>query len=203
VPEGSRDEWSAPTQRLSPFVTLCGVGFLGRLSYEMIRSPVTTLYARHLGAPVELIGLIVSAVTITGIFVKLPSGALSDLFGFRRLMMAGAWVKATGPFVYLAAFTWPVLLAVSLLPRPGDGPVRPAGLSARREGLPRRARTPPRTVQLGCGSQGRAQREPCPSPSPAVNGAALREERRLCAEQSPAASAARRPGQAAASTSTR
>jgi len=111
-PEGSRSEWSAPSRRLSPFVTLCGVGFLGRLSYEMVRSPVTSLYARHLGAPVELIGLIVSAVTITGIFVKLPSGALSDLFGFRRLMMAGAWVKASGPFVYLVAFTWPVLLVV-------------------------------------------------------------------------------------------
>lgn len=110
--EGSRNEWSAPTRRISPFVTLCGVGFLGRLSYEMVRSPITSLYAKHLGAPVELIGLIVAAVTITGIFVKLPSGALSDLFGFRRLMMAGAWVKATGPFVYLAAFTWPVLLVV-------------------------------------------------------------------------------------------
>ena len=110
--DGSRDEWSAPARRLSPFATLCGVGFLGRLSYEMVRSPVTSLYARHLGAPVELIGLIVSAVTITGIFVKLPSGALSDLFGFRRLMTAGAWVKASGPFVYLAATTWPVLLVV-------------------------------------------------------------------------------------------
>ncbi len=110
--EESRAGWSAPTRRLSPFVTLCGVGFLGRLSYEMVRSPTTSLYAKHLGAPVELIGLIVSAVTITGIFGKLPSGALSDLFGFRRLMMAGAWVKATAPFVYLVAFTWPVLLAV-------------------------------------------------------------------------------------------
>lgn len=106
-------QWTAPAHRwTSPFVALCGVGFLGRLSYEMARTPITPLYAKHLGAPTALIGLIVAAVTITGIVVKLPSGALSDLFGFRRLMMAGAVVKATGPFLYLAAFTWPILLLV-------------------------------------------------------------------------------------------
>ncbi len=93
---------------------LCGVGFLGRLSYEMARTPLTPLYARHLGAPVQLVGLIVAAVTLTGVVVKLPSGALSDLFGFRRLMMLGAVVKASGPFLYLAALSWPVLLVVRL-----------------------------------------------------------------------------------------
>lgn len=51
-------------------------------------------------------------MTITGIAVKLPSGALSDLFGFRRLMLAGALVKASGPFLYLVAFNWPQLLAI-------------------------------------------------------------------------------------------
>ncbi len=99
------------SHRLSPFVVLCGVGFLGRLSYEMARTPLTPLYARHLGAPEQLIGLIVAAVTITGIVVKLPSGALSDLFGFRRVMLAGALVKASGPFLYLAVLSWPQLLA--------------------------------------------------------------------------------------------
>jgi MFS family permease len=93
-------------------VALCAVGFLGRLSYEMMRTPLTPLFAKHLGAPEQLIGLIVAAVTITGIFVKLPAGALSDLFGFRRLMMTGAWVKATGPFLYLLALSWPALLAI-------------------------------------------------------------------------------------------
>lgn len=106
------DEWTAPTRRFSPFFALCSVGFLGRLSYEMMRTPITPLYATHLGAPVELIGLIVAAVTIIGIVVKLPAGALSDLFGFRRLMMVGALVKATGPFLYLFALSWPVLLVV-------------------------------------------------------------------------------------------
>lgn len=111
-PDGRPDEWTKPAGRRSPFVTLCGVGFLGRLSYEMARTPLTPLYAKHLGAPTALIGLIVAAVTITGVAVKLPSGALSDLFGFRRLMMTGALVKASGPFLYLAALSWPALLVV-------------------------------------------------------------------------------------------
>lgn len=105
-------EWTSPARWPSPFMALCGVGFLGRLSYEMVRTPITSLFAKHLGAPTDLIGLIVAAVTVTGIVVKLPSGALSDLFGFRRLMMAGAMVKATGPFLYLAVLAWPVLLVV-------------------------------------------------------------------------------------------
>lgn len=111
-PAAPHNGWTSPTRRFSPFVALCGVGFLGRLSYEMMRTPITPLYAKHLGAPVELIGLLVAAVTIVGIVVKLPAGALSDLFGFRRLMMVGAWVKASGPFLYLLALSWPVLLLV-------------------------------------------------------------------------------------------
>lgn len=98
--------------RVSPFVLLCAVGFLGRLSYEMLRSPITSLFAKQIGAPTAVIGLLVAAVTITGIFVKLPSGSLADLFGFRRLMQAGLWVKATAPFLYLLVASWPVLLAV-------------------------------------------------------------------------------------------
>lgn len=88
------------------------MGFLGRLSYEMIRSPITPLYARSLGAPTQAIGLLVAAVTITGIFVKLPSGSLADVFGFRRLMVAGMWVKASAPFLYLAVRSWPQLLGL-------------------------------------------------------------------------------------------
>ncbi len=105
---------SSAIMKSTAFVSLCGAGFLGRLGYEMVRSPVTALFARHLGAPVALVGLLVSAVTITGIVVKLPAGSLADLFGFRRLMLAGLVVKATAPFLYLAVSAWLVLLLVRL-----------------------------------------------------------------------------------------
>lgn len=76
----------------------------------MARSPLSPLYARYLGAPTQVIGLIVAAVTVTGIVVKLPSGALADVLGFRRLMVAGSTVKATAPFIYLVVVSWPQLL---------------------------------------------------------------------------------------------
>ena len=52
------------------------------------------------------------ASTLTGVFLKLPAGALSDLFGRRRLLVAGAVVFATLPFTYLAvsALAWLVVL---------------------------------------------------------------------------------------------
>ena len=73
---------------------------LSRLGYQMARSPVLPLFAQELGAPPELIGLIVAASTITGVFMKLPSGALSDLFGRKRLMVAGGIFFAVPPLLY-------------------------------------------------------------------------------------------------------
>ncbi|WP_237480243.1 MFS transporter [Lichenibacterium dinghuense] len=112
--QGETNAPDAAARRPGAFVLLCAIGFLGRLSYEMARSPLTALYAAHLGAPAAVIGLLVAAVTVTGIFVKLPSGALADLFGFRRLMLAGLCVKATAPFLYLVVAAWPQLLALRL-----------------------------------------------------------------------------------------
>jgi MFS family permease len=45
------------------------------------------------------------ASTLTGVVLKLPAGALSDLFGRRLLLVAGALVFATLPFTYLAVST--------------------------------------------------------------------------------------------------
>ena len=49
---------------------------------------------------------------MTGVFLKLPAGALSDLLGRRRLLVAAALVFATLPFTYLAVSTlaWLVVL---------------------------------------------------------------------------------------------
>jgi len=46
-PEAPSDAWRASTRLFSPFVALCAVGFLGRLSYEMMRTPLTPLYAKQ------------------------------------------------------------------------------------------------------------------------------------------------------------
>ena len=43
---------------------------------------------------------------LTGVFLKLPAGALSDLFGRRRLLVAGALVFASVPFTFRCVGAW-------------------------------------------------------------------------------------------------
>ncbi|MBI4525890.1 MAG: MFS transporter [Deltaproteobacteria bacterium] len=88
------------TNLFSPFVILIIAGLLSRFSYQMARSPVLPRFAQDLGSSPELIGLIVAASTITGIFIKLPAGALSDILGRRRMMLLGALFFALPPFLY-------------------------------------------------------------------------------------------------------
>ena len=85
---------------ISPFIWLCTVSLLARLSYQMARSPVLPRFAQELGAPPELIGLILGASTVTGVFFKLPAGALSDILGRRRMMLLGCLFFAFPPFLY-------------------------------------------------------------------------------------------------------
>jgi DHA1 family multidrug resistance protein-like MFS transporter len=86
---------------LSPFTALCTVGFFARLSYALARSPVLPLFALYLGAGPEGIGFAVGISTVTGIFFKLPAGALSDIIGRNRTMLIGLLFFAFMPFAYL------------------------------------------------------------------------------------------------------
>ena len=85
---------------LTPFAILVLASLLSRFSYQMARSPVLPRFAQDLGSSPELIGLIVAASTITGIFIKLPAGALSDMLGRRRMMLLGSLFFAFPPFLY-------------------------------------------------------------------------------------------------------
>lgn len=85
---------------MNPFIAILVASLLGRLSYQMARSPVLPRFAENLGAAPELIGMIVAASTVTGIFFKLPAGALSDMLGRRRMMLLGAVFFAVPPFLY-------------------------------------------------------------------------------------------------------
>jgi DHA1 family multidrug resistance protein-like MFS transporter len=85
---------------VNPFLAVMTASLLARLSYQMARSPVLPRFAEHLGAAPELIGMVVAASTMTGVLFKLPAGALSDLFGRRRVMLLGAILFAIPPFLY-------------------------------------------------------------------------------------------------------
>ena len=100
---------------LTPFTSLCLVGFLARFSYALARSPVLPLFALYLGAGPEAIGVIVGISTVTGIFFKLPAGALSDHLGRNRTLLAGLVVFAVIPFAYLLVKDYQLLLVIRFL----------------------------------------------------------------------------------------
>ncbi len=82
------------------FALLCAIGVFAFISYNMVRMPVLALFAESLGAGPERIGLIVSVSTLTGVFLKLPSGALSDIYGRRMLLRVGVVAFGLPPFLY-------------------------------------------------------------------------------------------------------
>jgi len=103
------------TNILSPFTALCTVGFFARLSYALARSPVLPLFALYLGAGPEAIGFAVGISTVTGIFFKLPAGALSDVIGRKRTMLIGLVVFAVMPFTYLWVKDYSLLVVIRFL----------------------------------------------------------------------------------------
>ncbi|MFQ6089942.1 MAG: MFS transporter, partial [Candidatus Bipolaricaulia bacterium] len=80
------------------FFALCAIDFSARTSYNMARTPVLPLFAAALGAGPALVGLIIAASTITGIFLKAPAGAISDHLGRKRTLLVGAAVFGMMPF---------------------------------------------------------------------------------------------------------
>lgn len=82
------------------FIAIVLASLVSRLGYQMARSPVLPSFAADLGAGPELLGVIVAASTITGVFFKLPAGTLSDMLGRKRMMVFGALFFAIPPFLY-------------------------------------------------------------------------------------------------------
>jgi MFS family permease len=116
----------------SALIRLCAAAVVAYCSYAMCRIPLLPLFAHELGAGPSLVGLVMGASTLTGIFVKLPAGALSDLFGRRRLLLAGALVFASMPFTYLGVSTLALLIVLRFLHGSATamfGPVASASLS--------------------------------------------------------------------------
>src|SRR2546426_4951950 len=107
---------------MTPLITLVLTSFLARFGYQMARSPVLPRFAQDLGAAPEMLGLIVAASTITGVVIKLPAGALSDVLGRKRMMLLGCLFFAAPPFLYpfvrspgaLLALRFPTALATAI-----------------------------------------------------------------------------------------
>jgi DHA1 family multidrug resistance protein-like MFS transporter len=94
------------------FARLCAAGFLAYASYALCRTPLLPLLARQLGGTPETIGLVMAASTITGVCLKLPAGAWSDVLGRGPLLLAAAVVFTVMPFTYLAVGSLTALIVV-------------------------------------------------------------------------------------------
>jgi len=82
------------------FVLLCVISAFAYFSYNLIRTPLLSLFALNLGASPQWIGFIVAASTLTGVLLKLPAGALSDLLGRRLILFIGLFVFSFAPVFY-------------------------------------------------------------------------------------------------------
>ncbi len=71
----------------------------------MSKNPALPLFAKQLGATEQYIGFIAAASTVVGVLTSIPAGALSDLYGRRRVILAATLVFASAPFLYLFVST--------------------------------------------------------------------------------------------------
>ena len=113
--EKSQPRAPADARERRLYVRLAAAGALAYCSYAMCRSPVLPLFARRLGAGPELVGLVVGVSTITGVFLKFPAGALSDVIGRKTMLLSAAAVFAALPFAYLSVASVTTLILIRLV----------------------------------------------------------------------------------------
>jgi len=82
------------------FALLCSVAFCAFVSYDLVRRPALALFAGSLGATPFTVGILVALSTLTGVFLKLPVGVMSDILDRRKFMIGGLLAFALPPFLY-------------------------------------------------------------------------------------------------------
>ena len=85
----------------SGFLLLCFMGAFAIFSSTMSKSPTLSWFSKFLGANDFEVGLIAAASTVTGIFVNVTAGSLSDIYGRRKLLIISGLIFASAPFLYL------------------------------------------------------------------------------------------------------
>ena len=96
------------------FGLLCSVAFLGFVSYDLVRRPALALFAESLGASPLTVGFVVGISTLTGVFLKLPVGVMSDFINRRKLMLVGVLAFGLPPFFYPLISDVPALTILRL-----------------------------------------------------------------------------------------
>ena len=108
-PESRRDS------SFASFLTLCCLVTFGCYFAVSMRLPVLPLYARGFSVTTAQIGVINAAFYLMAGALSLPSGALSDLFGRRRLAVAGTAILCAGMALLCLGRTYLQLAGIYLL----------------------------------------------------------------------------------------
>ncbi len=103
-------------------LALAVVSLLTDVSSEMLVYLVPLYLANVLAASPAIIGLIEGVAESVAAFLKLASGAISDRFRRRRLLVAIGYGSSTASkALYLVASTWPLVLVARVGDRLGKG----------------------------------------------------------------------------------
>jgi MFS family permease len=103
-------------------LALAVVSLLTDVSSEMLVYLVPLYLANVLAASPAIIGLIEGVAESVAAFLKLASGAISDRFRRRRLLIALGYGSSTASkALYLVATTWPIVLVARVGDRLGKG----------------------------------------------------------------------------------
>lgn len=79
----------------STYFLLCGIALLAMFSTSLI-IPLIPIYAKQIGATGVVIGFSVAAYWISRIFMEIPSGFVSQRFGYYRSMAVGLGLNVVG-----------------------------------------------------------------------------------------------------------
>jgi len=110
------------------FRLLIGALILVSAAAQFALVPVMPVYARRLGLSGFEQGMVLGATGLATLAVSVPTGALSDRFGARRITLAAGLLMAAATAAQALAGDFPALLAARLAFGAGYGMVWTAGL---------------------------------------------------------------------------
>ena len=110
-----QDHCRTDHRSFSVLLTICCLVTFGCYFAVSMRLPVVPLYASGLGVSTSLIGVINAAFYLMAGLLAIPSGMLSDVFGRKRLAVAGALILLAGMLLLVFARSFFHLAVIYLL----------------------------------------------------------------------------------------
>jgi MFS family permease len=113
--ETTHSESTYVQRKARPGIPLISFVLLFHYARFGIVFPLVPLLAQRLGAAPSLIGLLVGAFNLLPVFLSVPAGGLTDVFGVRRMFLAGVLCNVANGFLLLVARSFPVIFLAQLI----------------------------------------------------------------------------------------